>query len=149
MRTLSRWLLAASVTLSSMGAYAADVTIKAVGVKYDPAIVEVGTGDQISWTNMASHNVETLQGLVPEGTKKINTKVGDDVSLKFDKPGIYVYKCTPHWGSRMGGILIVGQPEDAMKTAEAYLEKIEKEKGDLLPAKGLVKDLIEHLKGSS
>lgn len=144
-KMVSRFLLLAFMSVSSTVALAEDTTVKAVGVKFDSVFVFIEAGDKVSWENMNGHNVESIDELVPEGTEKINSAVGDDVTLAFDETGIFVYKCTPHWGARMGGIIMVGQPEDAMEIAKAYLEKVETMKGNLLPAKGLLKDFIKEL----
>jgi len=107
--------------------------------------VYIDVGGQVNWENMAGHNVETIDALVPEGSPKVNSVLGENVSATFDTPGLYVYKCTPHWDSRMGGIIMVGPVEDAMALAEQYLEKVNTEKGELLPAKGLLKKFIKEL----
>ncbi|MDD1781587.1 plastocyanin/azurin family copper-binding protein [Enterovibrio sp. ZSDZ35] len=118
--------------------------IRAVGVKFDPMFVVIEPGDRVSWTNMPAHLIETIDVMVPEGTEKIKTELGVDVSFIFDNEGVYVYKCTPHWGARMGGILLVGNPDDIGGIIDAYFEEIQKDKS-LLPAKGLLKKFRKHL----
>lgn len=125
-------------------AFAEEYEVRAVGMKFDPMFVVLQPGDRVSWTNMPAHMVETIDVMVPEGTEKIQTELGMDVSFVFNNEGIYVYKCTPHWGARMGGILLVGNPADIEGTIEAYLGEIEKDKS-LLPAKGLLKKFKKHL----
>lgn len=125
-------------------AFAEEYEVRAVGVKFDPMFVILQPGDRVSWTNMPAHLIETIDAMVPEGTEKIQTELGVDVSFVFDNEGVYVYKCTPHWGARMGGILLVGNPSDIEGTIEAYFAEIEKDKS-LLPAKGLLKNFKKHL----
>lgn len=144
-KLVSRILLAALLSVTSAAALAEDATVNAVGVKFDPVFVFIEAGDKVSWQNMAGHNVETIDELVPEGTEKINSTLGDDITVTFNEPGVFVYKCTPHWGARMGGVIVVGQPEDAREVAEAYLAKVDSMKGNLLPAKGLLKKFIKEL----
>lgn len=144
-KMVSRILLVASMSVASAAALAEDTTVNAVGVKFDPVFVFIEVGDKVSWENMTGHNVETIDELVPEGTEKINSTLGEDITLTFNEPGVFVYKCTPHWGARMGGIIVVGQTEDAMNTAEAYLAKVDTLKGNLLPAKGLLKKFMKEL----
>ena len=117
-------------------------TVQAVGVKFEPLTVYVAEGGEVSWTAMAAHNVETLGAMMPEGGTELNTELGEDVTATFDVPGIYVYKCTPHWGSRMGGVVVVGQPEDPAGTIEKYMAAIEEDRAGLLPAKGLLKKAL-------
>ncbi|MBE1276410.1 plastocyanin/azurin family copper-binding protein [Enterovibrio baiacu] len=124
--------------------HATEHEVRAVGVKFDPMFIVVEPGDRVSWVNMPAHMIETIDAMVPEGTEKIRTELGVDVSFVFNEDGIYVYKCTPHWGARMGGVLLVGNPSDIEGTIDAYLAEIQKDKS-LLPAKGLLKKFKKHL----
>lgn len=144
---LSLAVTGAVLTALPAGAMAADTTVKASGVKFEPTIAYVAPGDTISFTNMASHNVETLDAMVPEGTEKVNSEIGENISVSFDEPGIYVYKCTPHWSNRMGGVVVVGEPENPGKIVDDYFAVIETDRAGLLPAKGMLKDLREDLEG--
>ena len=119
-------------------------TVTAQGVKFAPMIVYVAPGDTVHFENMPTHNVQTVEPLVPEGQEEVYTEIGENVSLVFDDEGIVVYKCTPHWGNRMGGIIVVGEPEDPAAIAEEYL-RLTEEHPETLPARGLLKDLIEDL----
>ncbi|MFK8083352.1 MAG: plastocyanin/azurin family copper-binding protein [Granulosicoccus sp.] len=123
------------------------VTIGAVGVKFDPLFVFIEPGDTVNWQGMAGHNVESIDQMVPEGQEKFNTTLGEDVSIVFNTPGIVMYKCTPHWGTRMGGGIVVGKPEDALAIVEGYTAAIESDRGMLLPAKGLLKKLSKEIQG--
>ncbi|MFK7862092.1 MAG: plastocyanin/azurin family copper-binding protein [Granulosicoccus sp.] len=117
------------------------VTVGAVGVKFDPLFVFIEPGDTVNWQGMAGHNVESIDAMTPKGQEKFNTTLGEDVSIAFNTPGIVMYKCTPHWGTRMGGAVVVGKPEDAMGIVDSYIAAIESDRGSLLPAKGLLKKL--------
>lgn len=133
------WLLSTALLLTGQ-ANAADHTINAVGVKFDPVFIYIEPGDTINWEGMAGHNVETIDTMVPEGQEKINSELGANVSATFDIEGFVVYKCTPHWGARMGGIIVVGKPENPGESLDALLESLKTDKVNL-PAKGLLKKL--------
>ena len=139
LRRTARALLAASAVALSAPLLAENATVGAVGVKFEPLVVYIEPGESVSWEGMAGHNVETIGAMSPEGAVELNTELGVDVTQQFDTPGIHVYKCTPHWGSRMGGIVVVGTPEDPQATLDAYLAAIEEDRAGLLPAKGLLK----------
>ncbi len=140
-------------TLYLLGGYATpvlsqqSVTVGAVGVKFDPLFVFIEPGDTVNWQGMAGHNVESIDAMVPEGQEKFNTTLGEDVSIVFNTPGIVMYKCTPHWGSRMGGAIVVGKPDNAIGIVDAYTAAIESDRGLLLPAKGLLKKLSKEIQG--
>lgn len=106
--------------LMSMNAFAADHTVTAQGLKFSPLVVKVAPGDSVSWTNMSTHNVEMIEGLIPEGAEAFKSEMSQDVTHTFDKEGIYIYKCTPHIGAGMGGAVIVGNPTnlDAIKAQD-------------------------------
>ncbi|MEM0922086.1 MAG: plastocyanin/azurin family copper-binding protein [Pseudomonadota bacterium] len=118
--------------------------VLARGVKFDPVFVFIEPGDQIEWENMASHNVETIDEMVPEGQPKIKTKLGDNYFTTFDTVGIIVYKCTPHWGARMGGVITVGTPDDPGGILDRYLASTEVVKKNL-PARGLIKKVRKEM----
>jgi len=126
---------------SGKSALAADHEITALAVKFNPLFIYIEKGDTVNWSSMEGHNVETLDIMVPEGQEKINSELGANVSAVFETEGIVVYKCTPHWGARMGGVIVVGKPDNPAAIIEAYLEAIETDRANLLPAKGLLKKL--------
>ncbi len=128
----------ALIATTGKAAFAADHTITALAVKFNPMFTYIEPGDTVNWESMDGHNIETIDTMVPEGFEKINSELGASVSVTFDKEGIIVYKCTPHWGARMGGLIIVGKPADAGAILDAYFASIESDRSNL-PAKGLIK----------
>lgn len=75
---------------------------------YSQEIAKIDVGKTIEWlAKDKGHNVEMIAG--PDGAdlpKK--SKLSKNFSMKFDAPGIYLYKCTPHVGLGMIGIVVVG-----------------------------------------
>lgn len=114
--------------------------VEAKGVKFDPLFIYIEPGDSVSFERMPSHNVETLTDMVPEGQEQIETELGENFVQTFEVEGIIAYKCTPHWGNRMGGFIIVGQPEDPGAIIDRYMALTEEVK-EYLPARGLLKKL--------
>ncbi|MEO0421977.1 MAG: plastocyanin/azurin family copper-binding protein [Pseudomonadota bacterium] len=119
-------------------------TVMAQGVKFEPMFVYIEPGDTVQWTNMAAHNIETLDAMVPEGQEKVLSDMGSEVAVTFDKEGVVVYKCTPHWSTRMGGMVVVGKPDDPAAIVEKYLAAIASDPS-ALPAKGLLKKLMRDM----
>lgn len=85
-------------------------TVTAQGLIYNPLVVKIAPGDTVAWTNMSTHNTESLEGLIPEGAEMWASDMSDNYSRTFTQQGIYIYKCTPHFGAGMGGAIIVGEP---------------------------------------
>ncbi|MEX1200050.1 MAG: plastocyanin/azurin family copper-binding protein [Methylophaga sp.] len=112
------------LTLSMLGALftapmamAETHTVTAQGLAFSPLVIKVAPGDTVAWAKMSTHNVEMIEGLIPEGTEAFKSAMSQDFSHTFEEEGIYVYQCTPHIGAGMGGAVIVGEPKnlDAIK----------------------------------
>ncbi len=92
-------------------------TVTAQGLAFNPLVIKVAPGDTVAWNKMSTHNVEMMEGLIPEGTEAFKSDMSQDFSHTFEQEGIYLYQCTPHIGAGMGGAVIVGEPKnlDAIK----------------------------------
>merc|ERR1711965_452033 len=75
---------------------------------YSQDIAKIEVGDTVKWlpTNKG-HNVEFLSG--PEGFElPPKSGLNKEVSITFDKPGVYLYVCTPHKVMGMIALVVVG-----------------------------------------
>lgn len=123
-------LLALAFALPT-GVLAADATVemwnkdpddKKRKMVFSQEIVTIEAGESVTWlATDKGHNVQMIAG--PEGydlPKK--SKLGKDVTITFDEPGVYVYVCTPHASMGMIGIVVVGdltqEGVDAVKDAK-------------------------------
>lgn len=96
-------------------ASAAEVEVKmlnkgAEGVMvFEPALVKINPGDTVKFVaSDKGHNAEIIEGMLPEGGQKFVGKINEELSITFDKPGVYGYKCKPHYGMGMVGLVVVG-----------------------------------------
>jgi pseudoazurin len=94
--------------------------VTAEGLKYNPLVVTIAVGDTVAWDNMSSHDTQSLEGFIFEGVEMWHSSMGENYQRTFTVEGIYVYKCTPHFGAGMGGAIIVGKPTnlEAIKAAD-------------------------------
>ena len=86
-------------------------------------IAKIDVGDSIKWIPTdKGHNVEFVGG--PEGaTLSGRSGLNKEVVVKFDKPGVYLYVCTPH--KVMGMVaLVVGGGDGANKASIAKLKML-------------------------
>jgi pseudoazurin len=90
------------------GVQAAEHTVSAKVTQWDPMIVYVAPGDSVNWENMNGHNSESMEGMIPDGAEKWLSVLGEAYSHTFKEPGVYVYKCAPHFSSGMVGVVVVG-----------------------------------------
>lgn len=117
MRSSLVLVAAAAALFAAASASAADHEVKmldkgASGIMvFEPALVKVAPGDTVKFIPVSKgHNVETVPGMLPDGATAINGKVNEAVTVTFDKPGVYGFKCKPHYGMGMVGMVVVGTP---------------------------------------
>lgn len=124
---------------------AEDHIVKAIGVKFKPLFVFVQPGDTVTFTNMPAHMVASIESMMPVGGTVMVSVLGENYTYNVvEKSGIHMYKCPPHWGTRMGGGIVIGSPENADEILNRYMAAIEFD-GSLKPAKGLIKKLRKEM----
>ena len=89
---------------------------------YSEKVISINTNDEILWKSKdKGHNVELIG--MPSGAKKYKSKISKDASYKFNKPGIYLYQCTPHKAMGMIGLVVVSKDKsnlDKIKKVKVY-----------------------------
>ena len=87
---------------------------------FKPGLVKVAKGDTVKWVATSpGHNVGFIAGGVPAGVTLFTSGFAKEITYKFEKPGIYVYKCTPHLGMGMVGLVLVGNDKSNLAAAKA------------------------------
>lgn len=76
---------------------------------FEPAYLAVKPGDTVKFlaTNKG-HNAESIAGMLPKGAQPFKGKINEEIEVKFTAPGTYGYKCLPHLGMGMVGVVQVG-----------------------------------------
>ena len=120
-------LFASALMLSSASVFAATKEIKMLNkgsdgssMVFEPALATIAPGDSVHFVATdKSHSVESIKDAIPEGATPFAGKPNEDLTVKFDKPGIYGFECKPHFMMGMAGLVVVGKPvnKDAIKTA--------------------------------
>ena len=78
---------------------------------FEPAMVKIEPGDTVKFVATAKgHNAETIKGMLPADATPFVGKLNQDISVTFDKPGVYGVKCLPHYGMGMVALVVVGKP---------------------------------------
>ena len=105
--------------LFSAAVMAENHVVKAEVTAFNPIVIKIAPGDTVSWENMSGHISNTIftntdqskTEYIPEGAEGWTSAMGDDVTTEpLTVEGVYLYKCDPHWGAGMGGVIIVGEP---------------------------------------
>lgn len=78
---------------------------------FEPALLKVAAGDTVTFTPTdKAHNAQSIPELIPAGATGFQGKINEPVTVTFKTPGVYVYKCLPHYFMGMVGIVQVGKP---------------------------------------
>ncbi len=104
-----RKLTLAALLVGATHVMAAEHVIKAVITNWQPLVTYVKPGDTIKFVQMAGHDTETIEGMLPAGAKPWKAKMGEEgFSVKLDQEGAYIFKCNPHMTTGMVGAVVVG-----------------------------------------
>ncbi|MZR11625.1 pseudoazurin [Maritimibacter sp. DP07] len=110
-------LLSAALALVAFGAQAETYEVKmlnkgeAGAMVFEPAFVQAQPGDVIRFVPTdRGHNVEDIDGMLPEGVEGFRTNFNEEFELTVDAEGLYGIKCTPHYTMGMVALIQVGEP---------------------------------------
>lgn len=107
---------------------------KAGAMVFESAMLRVKPGDSVTFvpTDMG-HNAESIPGMLPPGAQPFKGAMNKPVTVTFTKPGVYGYKCLPHLGMGMVGVIVVGDPVNLAQAKTVSLPgKAKKVMADLL-----------------
>lgn len=77
---------------------------------FEPAFVKAQPGDVIRFVATdKGHNVESIDGMLPDGVATFKSKMNEDYEMTVDAEGVYGVKCTPHYGMGMVAVVQVGE----------------------------------------
>ncbi len=113
-----RLITAAAALLALAGAANAEEHIVQLLTKGDkssmvfqPNFMKAAPGDTVKFVpGDKTHNVETIQGMIPDGAQEFKGKVGETITVTLTQEGVYGVKCNPHYGLGMVALIVVGKP---------------------------------------
>ena len=77
---------------------------------FAPAFLVVQPGDTVRFlATDRGHNAESIPGMVPTGATAFRGRINEEIVVRFSEPGLYGYKCLPHLGMGMVGLVQVGR----------------------------------------
>jgi pseudoazurin len=81
----------------------------------------VAVGDVVRFVpEVPGHDCRSIAGMVPEGAPGWKGKLSQEVTAAITLPGVYGYKCVPHYGMGMVGLLVAGNPSINLAAARAF-----------------------------
>ena len=134
----------AGALLFAMSANAAEFEVQMLNkgsdgqaMVFEPAFVHVQPGDTVRFVPTdKGHDVETIPGMLPDGAQPFKGKFSEEIKVTFQVPGLYGYRCLPHFGLGMVGLIAVGNtapnldaarqlklPPAAAKRMSAFLDQ--------------------------
>jgi pseudoazurin len=85
---------------------------------FEPAVLFIQAGDSVRFVPTdRAHNSESL--VVPDGGETWKGKLNQEVSATLTVEGLYAYKCLPHFGLGMVGLIAVGDPSVNIEAVES------------------------------
>ena len=115
MRKTFAFLLGSAAMLAAGPALAADHQVRMLSsssngsMVFQPALIRVAPGDTVTFVPAhPTHNAESIAGIMPAGAAAFRGRMNQPVRVTFDRPGVYGYKCAPHLGMGMVGLVVVG-----------------------------------------
>jgi pseudoazurin len=87
---------------------------------FEPNLLRIKPGDSVTFIPAdMGHNVESITGMLPAGATPFKGSMSKALTVTFSKPGIYGFKCGPHAGMGMVGVIVVGNKPNNLAQAEA------------------------------
>lgn len=131
MKKLLTFAAIAAMTLTSASAaFAADHEVLMLNrdsegrtMQFEPAFLQIAPGDTVTFIVASpSHNSEIIPGMLPEGGEGWKGRINEEISVTLTEEGLYGYKCQPHLGMGMVGLIQVGEAVNELDPAE--IEKL-------------------------
>lgn len=87
---------------------------------FEPNFLAIQPGDTVTFVPTdKGHNVESIKDMIPEGAEPFKSKANETFAVTFEVPGLYGFKCTPHFPMGMVGAIAVGTDLPNVDAAKA------------------------------
>lgn len=88
--------------------------------RFEPPLVFAAPGDDIRFVpDSGLHGVKSIAGMLPAGVASWRGRMGEEVTVRLDRPGVYGVKCGAHYSIGMVGLVVVGDGTANWSTARA------------------------------
>ena len=76
---------------------------------FSPSFLRVEPGDTVTFIPVdKGHNAETILDMIPAKAATWKGKTDEQFTVTLTEPGLYGFKCQPHFGMGMVGLIEVG-----------------------------------------
>lgn len=78
---------------------------------FESNILRIKPGDNVTFQPIdMGHDVQSIPGMLPDGAQPFKGQMSKPLTVTFTKPGVYGFKCNPHFSMGMVGVIVVGNP---------------------------------------
>jgi pseudoazurin len=85
---------------------------------FEPAYLKVAVGDTVKFVAKdKTHNAESVS--VPAGATPFKGAIDEEIVVKVEREGVYLYQCGPHAVMAMVGVIQTGNPVNLAETQQA------------------------------
>jgi len=86
---------------------------------FDPAFLKIAPNDTVTFVPTdKGHSSDSIQGMIPDGAQPWKGEINQQITVKFSTPGVYGYRCLPHFGLGMVGLIEVGDNPSNLDAAK-------------------------------
>lgn len=76
---------------------------------FSPSFLQVEPGDTVTFIPVdKGHNAETILDMIPHAAATWKGKTNEEFTVTLTEPGLYGFKCQPHFSMGMVGLIQVG-----------------------------------------
>jgi pseudoazurin len=84
---------------------------------FSPSFLQVEPGDTVTFIPAdLGHNAESILEMIPEAAETWTGKLNEEFTITLTEPGLYAYKCQPHFAMGMVGLIQVGPDKPNLNT---------------------------------
>jgi len=131
---IQRLLLLCLLATISAAAAAKDVQVKMLTngpngqmLVFDPDFIKANVGDTVTFLPLQKAGHTSISLLVPEGAKTWKANPDTQITVKIEKPGVYLVQCDVHKTLGMVAVIQAGKPvnlAEAKKAAADFSAKM-------------------------
>ena len=87
---------------------------------FEPPLLFIAPGDSVRFVpEDHMHGVKSIAGMLPVGASPWRGRMGDELVVTLDRPGVYGVKCPAGYKVGMVGLIVVGDQPDNWDQARA------------------------------
>jgi pseudoazurin len=88
--------------------------------RFEPPLVFAAVGDTVRFVpDNRLHAVKSVAGMLPDGVPGWRGRMGEELVVALEQPGVYGIKCQAHYQVGMVALIVVGSRPPNWRTARA------------------------------